>query len=149
MKTDNRWIWGGLVLALLLAAAWNLRDLEWSEEEVEVGPTGPARRNPWYGVELLLQGRGVAAQSVEGLTALPPTDHVILWMARQPSDEPLGRLEAWVRSGGHLVAALPSGTQRAAFVSRESQHGVIPERRASLSHGKEQNQPPMGTRPHQ
>lgn len=104
-----------LAVLVLGAVAFNLRGLEWAEEEVNVGATGPARRNPWYAVELLLNGRGVPAESADGLTDLPPTDHVILWMARQPSAQGLGRLEGWVRAGGHLIAVLPTGTQRRAW----------------------------------
>ena len=59
MNRDPRWMWAGLALLFVIAIAWSLRGLEWGEEEVEVGATGPARRNPWYAVELLLNGRGV------------------------------------------------------------------------------------------
>ena len=134
MNRDPRWMWAGLALLFVIAIAWSLRGMEWGEEEVEVGATGPARRNPWYAVELLLNGRGVPALSSEALTDLPPTDHVVLWMARQPSSEDLGRLEGWVRSGGHLIAALPAGSALRALQQRENQEIVdtgAPEEEAS------------------
>lgn len=119
MNNNPRWMWAALGLLFVAAIAWSARGLSWTEEEVSVGASGPARRNPWYAAELLLSARGVPAESSEALTDLPPTDHVILWMARQPSSEPLGRLEGWVRSGGHLIAALPLGSALEAHKLRQ------------------------------
>jgi hypothetical protein len=76
------------------------------DKEVETGPQGLARTNPYLALERSLTALGLPTSSRYGLGTLPETDHaVVVFVTQAEAREPLvGRLDRWVSDGGHLIA---------------------------------------------
>ena len=100
----------GLIVALLLALGgvigyWFYTHFEKVRKEKAVGFLGAARYNPLLAAQRYFESFGLVAQSVEGLSTLPPSTVTLLIPSARYE---MGRGEAqrlrhWVESGGHLV----------------------------------------------
>ncbi|MGH9867108.1 MAG: DUF4350 domain-containing protein [Candidatus Polarisedimenticolia bacterium] len=101
-----------VLLAILLlgagALAWRVAiSLERVEEDIVSPPGLEARRRPLLAASRYLVRQGIPANPSERLDQPPPPGHVLL-LADPAADLPGGLVEelaAWVRGGGHLIAA--------------------------------------------
>jgi len=104
--TRPKWLWIGLLVALMLAAVvFVASHTEWVEEEVTTPASGEARHNRYYAVQQLLRQLGGQVRQRTHLQDMPPR-HARLWldsydwnMLEDRSDA----LRQWVDAGGHLV----------------------------------------------
>lgn len=105
----------GAVAALAIGAitVWWLYTFERKDVEIPLPPRGEAAYNPLYALKRALQEDGVRVASHRRLSlralSLQPRD--TLWLLgdlRTLSAREAGELEAWIGSGGHLIAAAPS-----------------------------------------
>lgn len=73
------------------------------------GPQGLARTDPSYPARLALEGVGLRSSAQYGLGQLPPIDETIVLIGNGVEEQRalVGRLEPWVRAGGHLVLFPP------------------------------------------
>ena len=99
---------GGLVLiAFVGIAIWVLMSFERRVEQIPVGYSAEARRNPLLAAERFLSALGVAAEAVPGrsrLWHLPPSEDVLVTLGLGPlSAERRARLLDWLEQGGQLV----------------------------------------------
>jgi len=75
------------------------------EKEVNTGPQGMARMNPYHAVDLYLDEMGIETESRFNLDNLPDTERALILMAADQSfrERLAGDLSQWVRDGGHLI----------------------------------------------
>ncbi len=102
------WAFGAL---LVLALAAVPVAFERVEEEVDTGPTGLARLDPYHGLAQVLVSLGVPARGSYGVVQAPAHDHTLVLASKdRPARRKLwDRLEPWVDDGGHLVILPPGG----------------------------------------
>jgi len=105
-----------LVLLCALFGAWWMYTFERVEEDVPVALKGEARYNPLYGLKKVLQARGIDAVSRANVNlqamSLGMHDTVVLAAdARALTDAQAEALLAWVEDGGHLLFAVPPGSE--------------------------------------
>ena len=111
-----------VIIALLVAfvfalfAAWWMYAFEQVEEDMPAPLRGEARYNPFYGLKRVLRARGVEVESRANLNLqtmhLGDDDALVLGSdVRTLSHAEAEQLLAWVDDGGHLVFALPKGSE--------------------------------------
>lgn len=104
---------GVVVLFVLLAAVWIVRNTEWGAVDVPTPLRGEAATNPFYAAQKLVEMLGATSERREALGRTPADAVVVLstwaWDIDGARRE---ELERWVESGGRLVvdAALISGS---------------------------------------
>ena len=105
-RRSERAVWIGLGVLVAGAVVLALTTLRREEREVEVGYQGEARTNALLAAERFLQEMGIPARS-SGLSVLPAADHTLLLTLPGHALDTARRerLLAWVRAGGHVVAA--------------------------------------------
>jgi Domain of unknown function (DUF4350) len=115
----NRRAWLiGLALLVPLAAfvAWWLDTFERAEEEVSAPLRGEASYNPFYGLQKVLQARGIDVESRSDLNLsamdLGPRDTLVLGAdVRTLSSDQASDLLDWIDTGGQLIFSLPQGDE--------------------------------------
>jgi len=122
-----------LLLAVLLAliAAWWMYTFEQVEEDLPTPLRGEARYNPFYGLKKVLQARGLEVESRANFNLqamhLGDADTLLLGAdVRTLSHAQAQELLDWVDDGGHLVFALPPGSEgRGGELLQALQLGVV------------------------
>jgi len=122
-----------LLVAVVIAlfGAWWMYTFEQVEEDVPAPLRGEARYNPFYGLKRVLQARGVDVESRANLNLhtmhLGDDDTLVLGAdVRTLSHAEAAQLLDWVDDGGHLVFALPPGSEgRAGELLQTLQIGVV------------------------
>ncbi len=110
MDRIKRWL--PLILVLTLSAFFAgafVFTHDRVDKEIEVGPSGLARVNPYLAAEWTLEELGVPTESTFGLVELPPRDHlVVLLDTNSAMRAPIAdELLDWVDYGGTLVHLRP------------------------------------------
>jgi len=107
-----------LLIAVLLAlfVAWWTYTFEYAEEERPAPLRGEARYNPFFGLKKVLQARGVDVESRANLNLqamhLGENDTLVLGAdVRTLTHAQAEELLDWTDDGGHLVFALPQGSE--------------------------------------
>lgn len=116
-KRQALWWRAGIVVLLLAALAWWISlNFEWRTEEINIGPTEEARRNPFLALQMLIQGRDKQTHLKHGFHGLDRLtlgdqqigqyDAVVLIHTFQSLQEPqVDALWGWVQDGGTLIVA--------------------------------------------
>ncbi|MEO8671218.1 MAG: DUF4350 domain-containing protein [Tahibacter sp.] len=115
----NRRSWSiaaALLLSLGCLAAWWFYTFERVEESVDAPMRGEARYNPLFALKKTLQAQGVKVSSRANLNlramALKPGDTLVLGAdVRTLSRDQASEIIGWVETGGHLLFALPQGSE--------------------------------------
>lgn len=104
MKDKLRWIFAALVLLLGFVGLWIGRNALFEKVEVEISrsPSAEVQLNRYLALEELLDRSGLPTRTATSLEALPPTDHVLWWLADTRRAVP-AKLLYWVERGGHLI----------------------------------------------
>lgn len=110
--TPKEWLWIGLLAPLFAALLYGYRQLQWIEEEVDIGYSEEAKKNPFLAAEQFLHLRGLEAEVFRGLAPLdnlPETDTVLVMSSahRTLSQRRIDALINWVERGGRLVTLAP------------------------------------------
>jgi len=103
---NRKWLWVGLLVALMLAAAvFVVNRTEWVEEEVSTPAIGEARYNHYYAVQQLLRQLGGHVRQHTHLQDMPPRNARLFLDSHHWNmlDDRSEALRQWVHAGGHLV----------------------------------------------
>ena len=116
MSWRNIWIAAIVLAGAAIATGWFFYAFEYVETDVPAPPHGEARYNPFYALAKVLRAQGVKVESRGSLNLktmhLQASDTVVLGAdVRTLSDADVDTLLEWVDEGGHLVFALPPGSE--------------------------------------
>lgn len=116
MNWRNVWIAAIVLAGTVLAVGWFFYAFEYVETETPAPLHGEARYNPFYALAKVLRAQGVKVESRGNLNLktmhLGTTDTLVLGAdMRTLSDADADTLLDWVDEGGHLVFALPPGSE--------------------------------------
>jgi hypothetical protein len=99
------------VVALLVAGIswWFFNNYERYDEEVDIGYSGEAAKNPYYAAELFLKKYNMEVESLSSILELKkmPSTNDILFIPTKRfdiGDDRVAELMEWVKQGGHLIA---------------------------------------------
>src|SRR5688572_3363541 len=113
MTLRAKLLFGALACVLLAALGVRLALVfHMVEEDVPIPPGMEAQRNPLLAAQRFLAKRGVPAVCLDLLEELPPPGGALLLGTPDLSlpASTTGRIAAWVREGGHLIASPCQGT---------------------------------------
>src|SRR6266566_7470 len=112
-------LWGLPITLIAALVLWYFgTNYEWVEEEVRTGAKGEARKNDFYGAQLLLEQLGFRVQKVDDarhLFELPVPATLFVSAPQALDDDQASRLAAWVRRGGHLIVPASNSYRRRLF----------------------------------
>ncbi len=123
----------GLAAVLVLAlggwfGVWFFDNFEQVEEEITVGFSEKARRNPLLGAERFLLRLGSEVESVTTTDLwrdFPPVATLLFYDFRSPAGERRKRvLRDWLETGGHLIVVADEGVSGEAPVGFLAEFGV-------------------------
>lgn len=114
MSRLSLWLAALFVTITLAMVVWFYNNFDRREEEVHVGMSGEARRNPLLAAGRFLRRMGLPAEDLppsawnRGLPG-PPATLIVRPAPWMFSGEGLQRLLAWMEAGGHLIVLVERG----------------------------------------
>jgi hypothetical protein len=95
----------GAVLVLAAIGFWLVTATEWADTEVPTPASGEAKKNSFYGAQVMLRELGLQVVKHDSLDTMPPAQARLVLASSHwdmfPEREQ--RLRQWVEQGGHLV----------------------------------------------
>jgi hypothetical protein len=134
----------GSVLVLAAIGFWLVSATEWADTEIPTPASGEAKKNSFYGAQVMLRELGVQVVKHDSLDTMPPAQARLVLASSHwdmfPEREQ--RLRQWVEQGGHLV--MPSH-----LVNSDLLEGWIPLVREKPPAGdeKKESKEPSGPSP--